>query len=232
MKKFSLVCFGILTLALSGVVARAADPGVAIAIVYDTSGSMGETVPDANKQQKQKYIIANRALIALVDKIDAYAKNKGGEPRNVQAGLFTFKGTTAEPVIEMAPFNAEPFKDWASRFKSPSGSTPLGNALKVAGEAVLKSPLSRKHVLIVTDGMNTAGPDPARTLPELKKTAAAKGSAVSTHFVAFDVDAKVFAGVKKLGSTVVSASDETQLNSQLDFILKEKILLEDEEPAK
>jgi hypothetical protein len=55
---------------------------------------------------------------------------------------------------------------------------------------------------------------------------------VSVHFVAFDVDAKVFEGVKKLGATVVGASNESQLNAQLGFILEKKILLEDEEPAK
>jgi hypothetical protein len=47
--------------------------------------------------------------------------------------------------------------------------------------------------------------------------------------VAFDVNAKVFDSVKKLGATVVGAADEKQLNSQLDFILQHKILLEEEE---
>ena len=52
---------------------------------------------------------------------------------------------------------------------------------------------------------------------------------LSTHFVAFDVDAKVFDPVKKLGATVVGAADEKQLNTQLEFILRRQILLEDEE---
>jgi hypothetical protein len=55
---------------------------------------------------------------------------------------------------------------------------------------------------------------------------------VSVHFVAFDVDAKVFDPVKKLGATVVGASDEKQLNTQLEYILQRKILLEEEEPVK
>ena len=55
---------------------------------------------------------------------------------------------------------------------------------------------------------------------------------MAVHFVAFDVDAKVFEGVKKLGATVVEASNENQLNTQLEFILEKKILLEDEEPPK
>ena len=46
------------------------------------------------------------------------------------------------------------------------------------------------------------------------------------------MDAKVFDPLKKLGATVVGAADEKQLNSQLEFILQKKILLEDEEPAK
>ena len=43
------------------------------------------------------------------------------------------------------------------------------------------------------------------------------------------LDAKVFDPLKKLGATVVGAADEKQLNSQLEFILQRKILLEDEE---
>jgi len=50
--------------------------------------------------------------------------------------------------------------------------------------------------------------------------------------VAFDVDAKVFAAVKKQGATVVGAADEKQLDAQLQFILQKKILLEEEEPPK
>ncbi len=52
------------------------------------------------------------------------------------------------------------------------------------------------------------------------------------HFVAFDVDAKQFAPLKKLGATVVGAADEKQLNTQLEYILQRKILLEEEEPVK
>ena len=52
---------------------------------------------------------------------------------------------------------------------------------------------------------------------------------MSVHFVAFNAAAKEFNGVKKLGATVVGAADEKQLDTQLDFILQKKILLEDEE---
>ena len=86
-------------------------------------------------------------------------------------------------------------------------------------------------MLVITDGINTAGPDPAAAIPRLKQMAEQKQNRLSIHFVAFDVNAKVFDGVKQLGATVVGASDEAQLNSQLEFILEKKILLEDEEPT-
>ena len=68
------------------------------------------------------------------------------------------------------------------------------------------------------------------TMPKLKQQAAQEQASLSVPFVAFDVDAKVFEPVKKLGATVVGAADEKQLNTQLEFILQRKILLEDEEP--
>ena len=101
-----------------------------------------------------------------------------------------------------------------------------------AGQTVLNSKLARKHVLVITDGMNTVGPDPSVTMPRLKKQASDRQANLSVHFVAFDVDANVFDPLKKLGATVVGAADEKQLNTQLEFILQRKILLEDEEPPK
>jgi hypothetical protein len=80
--------------------------------------------------------------------------------------------------------------------------------------------------------MNTVGPEPAAMLAKLQAEAIQKQTGVAVHFVAFDVDAKVFKGVKNLGATVVSAANESQLNTQLGFILEKKILLEDEEPVK
>jgi hypothetical protein len=211
----------------------AEEDGVALAIIYDTSGSMNDLVADKTGKPTPKYVIANRALIAVANQIQAFATNTaGGPPRNIQTGLFTFYHDSAREVVKFGPFDAAALQEWAMHFSNPTGNTPLGNALRVAAQPVLNSPLPRKHVLIITDGINTAGPQPATVLPKLKEQAAEKQSVLSVHFVAFDVDAKVFDGVKKQGATVVGASNESQLEAQLKFILQRKILLEDEEPKK
>ncbi len=211
---------------------QAAEEGVALAIIYDTSGSMRDPVRNDQGEASPKYVVANQALIAVARQIEAFATNAASGPRTVQTTLFTFRGESFRQVIPMGPFDAAAIERFARDFSSPSGNTPLGNTLSAASRAVLNSPLARKHVLVITDGMNTAGPSPAQVLPGLKRQADQKGALVNVHFVAFDVDSKIFAPLKKLGVTVVGAADEKQLNSQLQFILQKKILLEDEEAPK
>jgi hypothetical protein len=210
-----------------------AEEGVAVAIIYDTSGSMKDPVRDQSGKLSPKYVIANRALIAIAKQIQAFATNSaGGGPRKIEAGVFVFDKNSAREAVKFGPFDEAAIESFANSFSSPAGNTPLGNALTVASRAVLKSPLNHKHILLITDGMNTAGPKPEAVLPKLKEEALQKGTALSTHFVAFDVDAKVFAPVKKLDATVVAAADEKQLDTQLQFILQRKILLEEEETPK
>jgi hypothetical protein len=231
----ALGCLAATVLAtLSGTGAlQAAEDGVAVAIVYDTSGSMKESVKDAHGTLTPKYLIANRALLAISKQIQSFTTNNmSGPARRVEAGLWVFQGNDGREAIKFGPFDPAAIQQFANSFTNPSGSTPLGNTLAMASKSVLNSPLSRKHVLIITDGQNTAGPDPATVLPRLKHRAETNGTTLSVHFVAFNVDAKVFAAVKQQGATVVGASDEKQLNSQLEFIMQRKILLEDEEPQK
>jgi hypothetical protein len=122
--------------------------------------------------------------------------------------------------------------DWIKSYRGPDSGTPLGLAIEAASRPVVASKFSQKHILVITDGQNTMGPDPVAIVPRVQKSAENRGSTVFVHFVAFDIDAKVFNPLKKMGVTVLGAADEKQLNQQLEFILEEKILLEKEEPKK
>ena len=210
----------------------AEEDGVALAIIYDTSGSMRELVPDSAGRTSPKYVIANRALISIAQQVQAFATKKDGPPRRIEAGLFTFENSGARESVKFGPFNESAFENFARTFSSPTGNTPLGNTLAEAGEVVLNSKLPHKHVLVITDGINTAGSSPTSVMTKLKKRAEEKQTSLSIHFVAFDVDAKVFEPLKQRGATVVGAANEIQLNSQLQYILQRKILLEEEEPPK
>jgi hypothetical protein len=212
---------------------HADDAGVALAIVFDTSGSMKDRVKAANGSQAPKYTIANRALTGVAKALSTYAKAGGtNNQREVQTALFTFRGDHVRQTMALKPLDADELQRWADNFSDPKGNTPLGEALSLSTKCLLASPLPRKHILVITDGMNTVGPKPEGVLPGLKKEAARKGLDLGVHFVAFDVDAKLFEPLRKQGVTVVPAADEKQLTARLDFILQKKILLEDEEPPK
>jgi len=56
----------------------AGEEGVAVAIIYDTSGSMHDAVRDSSGHSSPKYIIANRALEAVARQIQAFASSTSG----------------------------------------------------------------------------------------------------------------------------------------------------------
>ena len=205
--------------------ARAADSDLAVAIVYDTSGSMKESVPGRGGAREPKYLIANRAVAAIVDKLE---KVNAAGPRKVQCGLFTFRGTGGQETVKLGPLDAPAIRNWLASFSKPSGGTPIGGAVVDATNALWKIRADSRHVLVITDGENTVGTAPDVVLPQLQDQCLKNGLSVYFHFLAFDVDAKVFGGIRKFGATLVGASDEAQLNEKLNFILEEKILLEKE----
>ena len=206
------------------------EDGIALAIVYDTSGSMHERIPgEQGVGTTPKYVVASAALVSVVDRIEAWQKAAPKDaPRRVEAALVTF-GPSGVP---MGPFDAEKFRRWAADFNSCIGPTPLGTAILAAGEETVKSNLLSKHVIVITDGQNTEGPAPEAGMDSLESRAKGRSCGVSLHFVAFDVDAAVFSAVKSKGATVVGASDAKQLGERLKSILEEEILLESAAPAK
>ena len=51
---------------------------MALAIIYDTSGSMHDSVRDSTGRHAPKYVIANRALTAVAKQIQTFASNNAG----------------------------------------------------------------------------------------------------------------------------------------------------------
>src|SRR5687768_1711813 len=75
--------------ALSG--ARGAeDAPVSLAIVYDTSGSMRDPVRDSSGRRSPKYVIGNRALEAVIARVEAFHGKEGTPKKALLAGLFVF----------------------------------------------------------------------------------------------------------------------------------------------
>jgi hypothetical protein len=204
--------------------APAPDERIALAVVFDTSGSMRDPLGGgAGANRDAKYRVAQRAFNAVIDRLEAFTKDATAKPLSV--GVYVFRDTHAVVALPLAPFDAARLRQWLGSMR-PDGSTPLGDALFLAGQDLLATAAASRHILVLTDGANTAGRSPESALKSIAQAAERKQVAVFTHIIALDIKPAVFAALKKQGATLIGANDEAQLNTQFDFILAEKILVE------
>jgi Mg-chelatase subunit ChlD len=199
--------------------------GLAAAIVIDVSGSMDEKVSGTDGRQEKKIDIARRAALDLVDQFVGYARDHKDE--QVQLGIYEFSRRRGEPdcrpVVPMGPPNRDQAVSAVARLDA-DGGTPIGQAMITAKLALDQAGLSRRHLLLVTDGENTDGIEPERVAAGINKRPDAERPSI--YFVAFDVDASRFKGVRDAGGLVLSAANATELNTTLDALLRGNILVE------
>ena len=84
--------------------------------------------------------------------------------------------------------------------------------------------LSKRHILVITDGENTTGYSPSDVTQVISSQS--DMDRASIYFVAFDVAAAKFNSVREAGGLVLAASNETDLKGTLDYLLTGKILAE------
>ncbi len=198
--------------------------GIALAVVFDTSGSMNAPIAAKSAAGRDpKLRVAQRAFGLVIDRLEAFTKSPAAKPLSVSVTIF--KGQTAAVALPLAPFDATNLRRWLANARA-DGATPLGNAIFLAGQQLLSSPATSRHLLVLTDGANTTGRTPEAALKQINEAAEHKQIAVFTHIIALDIAPATFAALKQQGATLIGAADETQLNAQFDFILEEKILVE------
>jgi Ca-activated chloride channel family protein len=199
--------------------------GLAAAIVIDVSGSMADQVAGLDGRREPKIEIARRAARDLVEQFARYADDHKDEP--VLLGLYEFSRRRGEPdcrpVIPMGPPDRARAAAAISRLE-PDGGTPIGQAMITGKQALDATGLTRRHLLVVTDGENTDGFRPEQVAAGIARRPDAERPSI--YFVAFDVAASRFAGVRDNGGLVLSAANGTELNETLDMLLRGKILVE------
>jgi Mg-chelatase subunit ChlD len=210
---------------LAPATAVAQKEGLAAAILIDASGSMDDEVEAENGRDEQKIEIARRAARDLVEQFVRYAEAHPGEA--VQLGLYEFSERSGEPDCRPIVSMGVPDRERAAaalRRVRAKGGTPIGNAMIAAKRELDATGLTRRHLLVVTDGENTDGFAPERVAtaiarrPELERP--------SIYFVAFDIEARRFDRVRDAGGLVLGAANARELNDTLDSLLRGSILVE------
>ena len=199
--------------------------GLAAAILIDVSGSMDDEVRGMERSREPKIDIARRAARDLVEQFAKYADDHHDE--TVLLGLFEFSERSGlpdcRPVIAMGPPDRSR-ADRALASMRARGGTPIGDAMIIGKRERDDTGLSRRHLLVVTDGENTDGFDPESVTAGINRRP--EGERPSIYFVAFDIEARRFARVRDAGALVLGAADAADLNSTLDSLLRGQILIE------
>jgi Mg-chelatase subunit ChlD len=199
--------------------------GLAAAIAIDVSGSMDKEVAGQDGRKEPKIAIARRAAMDLVEQFATYARAHPDEP--VLLGVYEFSRRRGEadcrPVVAMGPPDRERAAAAIARLNA-DGGTPIGQAMITAKRALDETGLLRRHLLVVTDGENTDGVAPDTVARALGKRPDVERPSI--YFVAFDVEANRFTRVRDAGGLILSAANATELNTTLDTLLSDKILIE------
>jgi Mg-chelatase subunit ChlD len=198
--------------------------GIAVALLVDTSGSMEAAVPDKSGQQRPKIEIARSAVSNAIAQLEKVAQEQPGRP--LRLGVYEFSGRSGNTVRQVVPFgppSAASARPALDALKT-NGGTPIGDAMAQAKLDLNQLAMTRQHILVVTDGENTEGFDPAVVMGHLARLPEDQRPGV--YFVAFDVAASAFQKVKEAGALVLSASDEKELQATLDQVIAEKVLVE------
>jgi Mg-chelatase subunit ChlD len=196
--------------------------GTAVAVLVDTSGSMAQTVRDAEGKQRPKHELAKAALKGILDYTADWKKKHAD--RTLNLGIYEFSSRVS-PVLAMSEFDQAKAQAALERISKPNSGTAIGRGLEQGFRALYQSGCVRKYVVCITDGINTSGPSPEQIARQLYQQT--KGD-VEINFVAFDVSAKRFQFLNDVNGRVVEAADGKQLQTELSKIYEKRILVEAE----
>ena len=191
--------------------------GAAVAIMVDNSGSMRDK---AGNDARPKFQVARQALEEMLASTDSFAAKQPGFP--IKVGLYYFS-SGVHPLVPVQAYDAAALRTALESMPTPNGGTAIGQAMDVARDALYKSGIIRKYILVVTDGENTDGRPPREVAQEI---ATRSEGAVRMYFVAFDVDAKKFAFLHDVHGEVLGAGNAIALRASLDTIYRGRILAE------
>lgn len=130
--------------------------GAAVAILIDTSGSMGDPAPGDGRP---KHVVAREALGEVLRATDAFAAKR--PEFALKVALYGF-ASAPWVVHPMQRYDGPALEAALDRIPRPGGGTAIGSSLLEARAALYRAGVFRKYIVVVTDGKNTVGSEPDR----------------------------------------------------------------------
>jgi hypothetical protein len=206
-------------------------PGIAAALLLDTSGSMRQQPRGPQGAGEPKIATARRALVAAAGQFERYWR--AHPEQELLLGIYEFSALPVAPSCRaVLPLGRPDAARAASAVNSltPNGGTPIGDAMIAAKQQLDQTGLSRTHLLVITDGENNRGYAPQAVAEVMSRQPEDRRTAV--YFIAFDIEAQRFASLRESGVLVMGAANAEELGRTVEYILTGKILVEQPEPPK
>lgn len=213
-----ILLFGILIVYLCFALPTFSAAGTNVLFILDASGSMWGQVDGVAKIKT-----AREALSKLLTDI----------PPETNLGLLSYGLFSKDScddvhyVVSMGPNNQKAISDFINKI-NPKGKTPIAGALKMAGSQ-LEHIKGQKHIVLISDGIETCSGDPCKIAGELAK----KGINVKIHVVGFDVAAKEREQLKciaKAGGGRYFNADSTAGFKEAVIAVKEEVKVAEAKP--
>ena len=137
--------------------------GAAIAILVDSSGSMGRPAPG---EDRPKYLVAREAVSKMLEATDAFVVKR--PDFRIKVALLHF---SSGPWLDLPiqSYDRATLIRALHKLPVPKGGTAIGRAMMAARRQLYRSGVFRKYIVVVTDGENTSGRDPRHAAEELHR---------------------------------------------------------------
>jgi Mg-chelatase subunit ChlD len=204
--------------------------GISVVVAVDVSGSM-EGAPAGGGAAK--YVQAAKALSSIAGYLESLV---AAQPELVVKAAVIAFSDEAEVLLPLVALDKEGIAALERVVSDPANFAPrentaIGLAVEKGTEILAASGTILRSLLVITDGENTKGIDPASALAAVyadRNSASTKDIKVSTSgelvsFIGFDVDSGIFSPLAAEGARVSSAADGAALASELKGILEADI---------
>src|SRR5262245_45785220 len=180
--------------------------GAAVAILIDTSGSMGQRAPG---DDRPKFEVAREALEQMLAATDAFVAKRPDFP--IKIGVYSFS-SDVHRLQPIAAYDRARVKQTLLAVPKPGGGTAIGEAMAAARPDLYRAGVYRKYLLVLTDGENTSGRAPDRVARQIFEKSE---GGVLTYFIAFDTSPDKFRFLKEAGGDVFGAGSGQELRQAL-----------------
>lgn len=208
-----------LSLVLTSAAAYAQAPAE-IEIIFDASGSMNDAPRGMTKLEEAKQALSTAAAqIPAGARVGLRVFGVTPVRENIRESC-----TDSRLLIPIGQFDPARMQAEVAPLKS-YGMTALGHSLELAAKDFSSGAGVEKTVLLISDGEETCGKDPAAVIQALKQ----QGIAFKIHAVGFDATDAAKSQLKQLaemsGGTYYEAKDAGELKKALQQSVQETMLL-------